>query len=96
MKEFPKWVLTQAFFNIIPVFLSVFFLFGGLHPFGTSTNIVLSFLLYVLTNLLWLFPALTFFFGLDIYRRGWYWQGIAILALGNVLTICDILLIILR
>ncbi|MBR1387268.1 MAG: hypothetical protein IJ553_02530 [Alloprevotella sp.] len=96
MKDFPRWVLALAFFNLIPVLLSVFFLFGGIAPFGTSSHALVRLLLYVCANLLWLVPALTFFFGLDIYRRGWEKWGVLILALGNVLTVIDLLILILH
>lgn len=96
MKDFPRWVLVMAFANIIPVLLSVFFLFGGISPLGSSENSFLNFLLYLASNLLWLLPPLTFFLGLDVYRKGWEILGVAILAVGNLLTLIDILILILR
>ena len=63
MSNFPKWLLALAGTNLIPILLCPFFLFGGLHPFGTSEYTIVAFLLYVLTQLLWLIPIGAFFLG---------------------------------
>ena len=93
MKDYPKWLLALAFLNIIPVFLSVFFLFGGLFKAPTSWGTFIGLLIYLLVNLLWILPILAFFIGLNDYRRGFQKRGTAILVLGNLLTLLDILFI---
>lgn len=93
MSDFPKWLLALAGTNLIPVLLSPFFLFGGLAPFGESDNGVIAFLLYVLSNLLWIVPLILFFVGLDLYRRLFEWLGIAVNVVGALLTAVDIWLI---
>ena len=93
MKDYPKWLLALAFLNIIPVFLSVFFLFGGLFKAPSSWGTFIGLLIYLLVNLLWILPILAFFIGLNDYRRGFQKRGTAILVLGNLLTLLDLLFI---
>ena len=93
MKDYPKWLLALAFLNIIPVFLRVFFLFGGLFKAPSSWGTFIGLLIYLLVNLLWILPILAFFIGLNDYRRGFQKRGTAILVLGNLLTLLDILFI---
>ncbi len=69
MNLYPKWLLALAGLNLLSLLLSVFFLFGGLQPFGTSDNGVVRFLYYVATQLLWLFPIGCFFGTLRAYDR---------------------------
>ncbi|WP_347719363.1 hypothetical protein [uncultured Alloprevotella sp.] len=95
MNEFPKHLLALAFFNLIPALLSVFFLFGGA-TIGYSPNAILSFLFYFLSNLLWIIPVSTFFFGLNEFRRGYEKRSLALLIGGSLFTIGDILFLILR
>ena len=87
MRQFPWWMLALAFLNLWPAVACPLFLFGGLHPFGTSTSAWLNGLLYVLTNLLWVAPVLVFFLSLDLYRRGWEWQGACVATVGQLLTV---------
>jgi len=93
MSDFPKWLLALAGINLLPILLCPFFLFGGFLPLGSSENIVLAFLLYLLNQLLWLAPILLFFLGLDLYRRLFTWPGIAVCIIGALITIADILLL---
>lgn len=93
MKDYPKWLLALAFLNIIPVFLSVFFLFGGLFKAPGSWGAFIGLLIYLLVNLLWILPIIAFFIGLNDYRRGFQKRSTAILVLGNLLTLLDILFI---
>ena len=93
MKDYPKWLLDLAFLNIIPVFLSVFFLVGGLFNAPSSWGAFIGLLIYLLVNLLWILPIVAFFIGLNDYRRGFQKRGTAILVLGNLLTLLDILFI---
>lgn len=94
MKEFPKYLLALAFFNCLPVLLSVFFLFGGVHPFGLTANKWINMLFYLLTNLLWIVPIATFFVGLNESRRGYDLRATLILLIGVAFTIYDIVLLI--
>ena len=93
MKNYPKWLLALAFLNTMPVFLSVFFLFGGLFKAPSSWGAFIGLLIYLLINLLWILPIVAFFIGLNDYRRGYQKRGIAILVCGNILTLLDILFI---
>lgn len=86
MKLFPWWLLLLAGINLLPVFLAPFYLFGGLHPFGESENGLLAFLLYVLTNAVWVAPVLLFFLSLDLYWKARRKAGVAVALAGNVLT----------
>ena len=93
VSDFPKWLLALAGTNLIPILLCPFFLFGGLQPFGQSEVWILNFLLYLLSNLLWVAPLLLFFVGLQLYRRCFEVPGIIVNAIGALLTIVDIWLL---
>lgn len=65
MNQYPKWLLALNFPNILLAFVTMTFLmFGGVHPFGKIDSMFWSFMVYLITQLLWLFPILTFFFSL--------------------------------
>ena len=87
-------MLALAGTNLIPLLISPLFLFGAFHPFGTSEIGILNFLLYLLTNMLWVIPFLLFFASLHLYRNCYETPGIVVAALGAVLTLVDILLLI--
>lgn len=88
-------MLALAGVNLVPVLLAPFYMFGGLTPFGTSEVGFVRFLLYLLTNAVWLIPALLFFVSLDYYRRGYERVGIAVAVAGVLLTaVCVLLLIV--
>ena len=93
VSDFPKWLLALAGTNLIPILLCPFLLFGGLQPFGQSEVWILNFLLYLLSNLLWVAPLLLFFVGLQLYRRCFEVPGIIVNAIGALLTIVDIWLL---
>lgn len=93
MSDFPKWMLALAGTNLIPLLLCPFFMFGQLHPFGTSSYEVVNFLFYVLLNLLWVVPVILFFVSLELYRRCFEGPGIVVAVLGLLLTIADIVLL---
>lgn len=76
----------MAFAELIPALLCPLYLFGGAAPWGTSDSAFVRFLLYLLTQVLWLLPVFAFFFGLDIYRRGWKRYGIAIVLTGDIIA----------
>jgi len=92
MNDFPKWMLALAGTNLIPILLCPFFLFG-LQPFGTSDSGVVRFLLYLLTNLLWIVPILLFFASLTLYRRCFELPAIVVAAIGLLFTVADIWLL---
>lgn len=82
MSLYPKWLLAVAGVNLLALLVSVFFLFGGLTPFGTSEYKVVRFLLYLCTNLLWVVPVLCFFGSLTLYGRGRRLLGVGTALLG--------------
>lgn len=94
MSVFPKWMIALAGINLLPLFLSPFYLFGGLQPFGTTSYGLVNFLLYLLTNLIWLLPVWLFFVSLDCYRQGYEKSGIGIAIVGIALTVTSILLVV--
>ena len=67
-------------------------LFGG-HPFGTSSNTLISLLLYIATQLLWLLPIAGFFTCLDSWRRGFYKRSIALGFVSLIVSITGIALV---
>lgn len=77
MSDFPKWLLALAGVSVIPSLVCPLYLFGA-HPFGLSDSHFVRFLLYILTQTLWLVPLALFFVSLDQYRRGWERRGIFI------------------
>lgn len=70
----------------------MFYLFGAT-PFGTSESSFIRFLLYVLTQMLWLVPLPLFFFSLDLYRRGYERIGITLASIGCLITITGTILL---
>ena len=94
MSDFPKWMLALAGTNLIPLLMCPLFLFGEFHPFGTSEISAFNFLLYILTNLLWVVPFLLFFVSLHLYRRCFEKPGIVVAVVGLLLTLVDIWLLV--
>ena len=90
MKGFPLGVILAAGANLLPALLIPFYLFGGLHPFGISHSDFINFLLFLLTNLLWVIPVFLFFRSLSFYDRGYKKLGMAIAVLGWFVTIAAI------
>lgn len=86
MNQFPRWMLALAGVCLVPVLLAPFYMFGGLTPFGTSEVGFVRFLLYLLTNAIWLVPSLLFFVSLDLYRRGYERRGVCVAVAGVALT----------
>lgn len=85
-------MLALAGVNLLPVVLSMFYLFGAT-PFGTSESSFIRFLFYVLTQMLWLVPLLLFFSSLDLYRRGYERIGITLASIGCLITITGTILL---
>ncbi len=78
MNQYPKWLLALTFPSvIIPAGTMIFFLFGGVHIFGTSDVAALNFLLYLLTQLFWLLPIALFF--LSLFLWGWTHERAAVI-----------------
>lgn len=92
MKDFPKWMLALAGTNLIPILLCPFYLFG-LQPFGTSESGTVRFLLYLLTNLLWIVPIALFFVSLTLYRRYYVLPAVTVAVIGLLFTVADIWLL---
>ena len=77
MSQYPKWFLAISFPNVIvAMMLMIFFLFGGIHPFGDVDALFWSFLLYLFTPLLWRVPVVLFF--LSIFAWGWARERLAV------------------
>ena len=91
MSEFPKWLLALAGLSLIPLLACPLFLFGA-QPFGTSQYGIVRFLLYLLTQLLWLAQTASFFVTLDLWRRGY---NKASIALGTAAVVVSVLAFIL-
>lgn len=70
MSLYPKWLLVLAGVNLLSLLLSVFYLFGGVQPLGTSGNDIVRFLLYVAAQLLWIVPIGCFFGALRAHDHG--------------------------
>lgn len=92
MSDFPKWMLALAGVNLLPLLLSMFYLFGAA-PFGTSDSSWCRFLLYVLTQMLWLVPLVLFFASLEAYRRGYERWGVSLALVGVAVTVAGIVLL---
>lgn len=92
MKGFPKWLVALAGTGLLPVLVCPLFLFG-LQPFGTSDSGFVRFLLYVLTQLLWIVPAGLFFLSLELYDRYLVIPAVVLAVLAFLITIADACLI---
>ena len=94
MKEFPKKILALAFFNLIALFLSIFFLFGGLLSPKNEVGDFVRLLIYIGVQLLWILPVASTFIGLNLYRLGFPKRSFAILIAGSLMTLgCIVLLL---
>lgn len=87
MRDLPKWLIALAGTGLLPLLAAPFYLLGIVKPFGTSDYAVLRFLLFVLSNLIWLSPVILFFVALDYYRRGFHRTGIVAAIAGLLLTV---------
>ncbi len=92
MSEFPKWLLALAGISLLPLLACPLFLFGG-HPFGTSSNTLVRFLLYLATQLLWLVPIAGFFFSLDSWRRGFSKRAVSVALASAMLSVLSFVLV---
>ncbi|MBR6374846.1 MAG: hypothetical protein IKR91_01245 [Alloprevotella sp.] len=92
MKEFPRHILILAFFNLIPLFLSVFFLYGGILAPQTEVGDFKRLLIYICVQMLWVLPIASTFIGLNQYRLGYPKRAGLTLLVGNALTIACIVL----
>ena len=62
-------------------------------PFGGESNSIVRFLLYLVLQALWILPAVSFFVGLDAWRRGYEKRGVIIHVLGLILSIAAFVII---
>ena len=85
MSVFPKWLLALAAPNLLPVLCAPLFLFGDPLPLQTDSDF-LSFLHYLLVQLLWLVPLACFFLCFELYRREWERCGAAVAIAGIFLS----------
>ena len=85
MSVFPKWLLALAAPNLLPVLCAPLFLFGDPLPLQTDSDF-LSFLHYLLVQLLWLVPLTCFFLCFELYRREWERSGVTVALGGMALT----------
>lgn len=62
MHQYPKWFLALNFPNVIIAMVTmIFFMFGGVHPFGDVDSLFWSFIIYIFNQLLWVVPIALFF-----------------------------------
>ena len=93
MKEFPKKILALAFFNLIALFLSIFFLFGGVLSPNNEVGDVVRLLIYISVQLLWILPVSSTFIGLNQYRLGFPKRSLLILISGSLMTLACVVLL---
>lgn len=95
MKEFPKKILLPAFFNLTALFISVFFLFGGVLSPNNDVGDFLRIIIYIGAQMLWIMPIASSFIGLNQYRLGYPKRSFVILIAGSLMTLgCIVLLLI--
>lgn len=77
MSQYPKWFLALNFPNVIIALITmIFFMFGGIHPFGDVDNWFWSFLIYLFCQLFWVAPVFLFF--VSVLSWGWMREKLAI------------------
>lgn len=94
MSQYPKWFLALNFPNvIIPLVTMIFFMFGGIHPFGDVDNTFWSFFIYLFSQIFWIMPIALFF--ISVASWGWMREKIALwtAAAGWVINIIAIYII---
>lgn len=78
MSQYPKWFLALNFPNIIIAMITmIFFMFGGVHPFGDVDNWFWSFIIYLFCQLFWIIPIAAFF--ISVISWGWMREKLAII-----------------
>lgn len=77
MSQYPKWFLALNFPNvIIGLVTMLFFMFGGIHPFGDVENMFWSFIIYLFCQIFWIAPIILFF--VSVLSWGWMRERLAI------------------
>lgn len=95
MNQYPKWLLALIFPGvIIPAGTMIFYLFGGVRPFGSSDHWFWDFMLYLLPQLLWVVPVISFF--LSLFLWGWMREKAAIFTgiVGLIISIASVFILI--
>ena len=95
MDQYPKWFLALNFPNVlIAAILMIFFMFGGIHPFGNVDSTMGSFLIYILNQIFWIAPILLFF--ASILSWGWAREksAIAMAVAGWVINLVSLYIVI--
>lgn len=78
MSQYPKWFLAINFPNIIIAMITMmFFMFGGVHPFGDVDSWFWSFMIYLFNQLFWIIPVASFF--ISVVSWGWMREKLAII-----------------
>lgn len=96
MNQYPKWLLALNFPNILLAFVSMTLLmFGGVHPFGHVDSTFWSFMIYLLSQLLWVLPILTFFISLLSWGYTRYNIAVGTAIFGWIINITTLSLLIL-
>lgn len=81
MDQYPKWFLALNFPNVLIALVTmIFFMFGGVHPFGDVDNMFWSFIIYIFTQLFWLLPLALFF--ISVLSWGWAREKVALWVAG--------------
>lgn len=89
MEQYPRWLLALCFPSLLPLLFSVFFMFGGLTPFGESDWLIIRFALYLLMQLMWVLPVGSFFLSLWLWGRCQERWSICVAVLGLAMTVFD-------
>lgn len=91
MKEFPWPLRILAGLCLAPALWGIlFYSIGMVRPFGSSSNIVLALLLYLLNQLVWLVPVAMFFVSLNEYRRGYNTRAYCCAVAGVALAVISL------
>lgn len=94
MSQYPKWFLALNFPNIIIAMMTmIFFMFGGIHPFGDVDNWFWSFVIYMFCQLFWILPIALFF--VSVLSWGWIRERLALVtcSFGWAINITALLII---
>lgn len=95
MNQYPKWFLALIFPNvIIPIGTMIFYVFGGVTPFGQPDSHVFRFLLYLLMQLFWVLPVCSFFLSLFLWGNTFERAAIGTGVIGLLVSLTSIALLV--